>query len=170
MYHCISYYISAVASHTNMWHKEMKVNHKTYKLQFILTYFIWRIIYTSVERTWSCMSMNQVCIRNDKLQIPIKVNINGKYSCTRILIHVYIAKVHNIHCLSLATHEVFKLTHSQLMWQSWGAGSMQLEFVWVLEAFNGRAVPKFWHSCTSCTKIWYSCTCCDKVEAHEACS
>ena len=112
MYHCISYYISAVASHTNMWHKEMKVNHKTYKLQFILTYFIWRIIYTSVERTWSYMSMNQVCIRNDKLQIPIKVNINGKYSCTRILIHVYIAKVHNIHCLSLATHEVVKLKYN----------------------------------------------------------
>ena len=112
MYHCISYYISGVASHTNMWHKEMKVNHKTYKLQFILTYFIWRIIYTSVERTWSYMSMNQVCIRNDKLQIPIKVNINGKYSCTRILIHVYIAKVHNIHCLSLATHEVAKLKYN----------------------------------------------------------
>ena len=32
---------------------------------------------------------------------------------------------------------------------------MQLEFVWVLETFSGRAMPKFWHSCTSCTKNWY---------------
>ena len=30
---------------------------------------------------------------------------------------------------------------------------MQLMFIWVLEAFKGRAGPKFWHSCTSCTKI-----------------
>ena len=46
---------------------------------------------------------------------------------------------------------------------------MQLVFIWVLEAFKGRAVPKFWHSYTSCPKIWYSYTSCDKIEAQEAC-
>ena len=50
-----------------------------------------------------------------------------------------------------------------------GTGSMQLVFVWVLEAFKGRAVPKFWHSCTSCTKIWHSCTSCSSCTCCSRC-
>ena len=46
---------------------------------------------------------------------------------------------------------------------------MQLMFIWVLEAFKGRAVPKFWHSCTSCTKIWHSCTSCSSCTCCSRC-
>ena len=42
-------------------------------------------------------------------------------------------------------------------------------YIWALEAYKGRAVPKFCYSCTSCTKIWHSCTSCSSCTCCSRC-